>query len=298
MKRYRCMHDIETLCHEQGRQLLLVWFLNYLPLTKFHIVNRVLAITPKTYGIYLWNFTGACMTLRRCVKNKEDNSCLFGFWTICPWQFHKVNRVRAITPKTYGIYLWNLTDACMTLKRCVKNKEDNSCLFGFWTICPWQFHIVNHVRAITPKTYGIYLWNFTGACMTLRRCVKNKEDNSCLFGFWTICPWQFHIVNRVRAITPKTYGIYLWNFTGACMTLRRCVKNKEDNSCLFGFWTICPWQFHIVNRVRAITPKPYGIYLWNFTGACMTLRRCVMKKEGNSCLFGFWIICPWLSSIY
>ena len=50
-------------------------------------------------------------------------------------------------------------------------------------------------------------------------------------------------------------------------------------------------------RVRAITPKPYGIYLWNFTGACMTLRRCVMNKDDNSCLFGFWIICPWLSSI-
>ena len=50
-------------------------------------------------------------------------------------------------------------------------------------------------------------------------------------------------------------------------------------------------------RVRAITTKPYGIYLWNFTGACMTLRRCVMKKEDNSCLFGFWIICRWLSSI-
>ena len=33
MKLYSCMRDIETMCHEQGRQLLLVWFLNYLPLT-------------------------------------------------------------------------------------------------------------------------------------------------------------------------------------------------------------------------------------------------------------------------
>ena len=49
MKLYRCIHDIETMCHEQGRQLLLVWFLNYLPLTLFHIVNRVWAITPKPY---------------------------------------------------------------------------------------------------------------------------------------------------------------------------------------------------------------------------------------------------------
>ena len=35
------------MCHEQGRQLLHFWFLNYFPLTKFHIVNRVRAITPK-----------------------------------------------------------------------------------------------------------------------------------------------------------------------------------------------------------------------------------------------------------
>ena len=47
MKLYRCMHHIETICHEQGRQLLHFWSLFYLPLTKFHIVNRVRAITPK-----------------------------------------------------------------------------------------------------------------------------------------------------------------------------------------------------------------------------------------------------------
>ena len=33
MKIYRCMHDIETMCCEKGKQILLVWFLNYLPLT-------------------------------------------------------------------------------------------------------------------------------------------------------------------------------------------------------------------------------------------------------------------------
>ena len=33
MKLYRCMHDIETICPEKERQLLLVCFLNYLPLT-------------------------------------------------------------------------------------------------------------------------------------------------------------------------------------------------------------------------------------------------------------------------
>ena len=33
MKLHRCIHHIETMCHEQGRQLLHFWFLNYLPLT-------------------------------------------------------------------------------------------------------------------------------------------------------------------------------------------------------------------------------------------------------------------------
>ena len=45
MKIYRCMHDIEVMCNEHRRQLLLIWFINYLPLTKFHIVNRVWAIS-------------------------------------------------------------------------------------------------------------------------------------------------------------------------------------------------------------------------------------------------------------
>ena len=39
------MHDIEAMCNEHGRQLLLIWFMNYLPLTRFHIVNRVWAIS-------------------------------------------------------------------------------------------------------------------------------------------------------------------------------------------------------------------------------------------------------------
>ena len=85
MKLHRCIHHNKTMCHEQGRQLLHFWFLNYFPLTKFHIVNRVRAITPKPYGIYSWNFTSACITLIRCVMNKEDNSCIFGLWIISPW---------------------------------------------------------------------------------------------------------------------------------------------------------------------------------------------------------------------
>ena len=38
------MHDIEAMCNEHGRQLL-IWFIDYLPLNKFHIVNPVWAIS-------------------------------------------------------------------------------------------------------------------------------------------------------------------------------------------------------------------------------------------------------------
>ena len=33
MKLHRCIHHNKTMCHEQGRQLLHFWFLNYFPLT-------------------------------------------------------------------------------------------------------------------------------------------------------------------------------------------------------------------------------------------------------------------------
>ena len=103
---------------------------------------------------------------------------------------------------------------------------------------------------------------------------------------------------RVMSITPKSYGIYSWNFTGAYITIRRCVMNKEDNSCIFLFLNYFPLtRFRIVNRVRAITPKPYGIYSWNFTSACIILIRCVMNKEDNSYIFCFWIIFSCLSCI-
>ena len=51
MKLHRCIHHNNMMCHEQGRQLMHFWFLHYFPLTGFHIVNPVWAITPKLYGI-------------------------------------------------------------------------------------------------------------------------------------------------------------------------------------------------------------------------------------------------------
>ena len=52
-----CQNDFLTLNKRLSRRAMLsddssCWFLNYFPLTRFHIVNRVRAITPKLFGIY------------------------------------------------------------------------------------------------------------------------------------------------------------------------------------------------------------------------------------------------------
>ena len=96
--------------------------------------------------------------------------------------------------------------------------------------------------------------------MTLRLCVMNKEDNSCLFGFYA--PAYLKNSRRALSVTPVP-PVHMYAGTHA----RTCTS--------------------VLIRVPAITPKPYGIYLRNITGACMTLRQCVMNKEDKSCLFGF-----------
>ena len=70
MKIYRCMHDIEAMCNEHGRQLLLIWFINYLPLTKFNIVNPVWAIS--TFIIT------SCCTCHNYISNLFLNGILAG----------------------------------------------------------------------------------------------------------------------------------------------------------------------------------------------------------------------------
>ena len=70
MKIYRCMHDIEAMCNEHGRQLLLIWFINYLPLTKFHIVNPVWAISTLIIT--------SCCTCHNYICNLFLNGILWG----------------------------------------------------------------------------------------------------------------------------------------------------------------------------------------------------------------------------
>ena len=154
------------------------------------------------------------------------------------------------------------------------------------------------VRAITPKPYGIYLWNFTGAYITIRQCVMNKEDNTCIFVFLIISPWLNSIqltasgpllLNRMGYI-HETLPVHASHWDDVSWTRKTTVV-----FCFFNYFPLT--RFHIVNRVRAITPKLYGIYSWNFTSACIILIQCVMNKEDNFCIFCFWIIYPCLSCI-
>ena len=96
MKLYRYMHDLETKFRKKGRQLLFVQFLNYLPLTKFNIVNRVRDIFMKIYR---------CMhDIETMCCEKETQLLLVWFLSYLPLtKFHTVNR--AITPELYAVYL-------------------------------------------------------------------------------------------------------------------------------------------------------------------------------------------------
>ena len=151
MKLYRCMHDIQLMCHEQGRQL---WhFLCPRLFDRPYVPLSCPGHNSKT-------LRNIFVKLHRCIHHnktmcQQQGRQLLHFWFLNYFpltKFHIVNRVRAITPKPYGIYSWNFTSACITLRRCVMNKEDNSLHFWFLNYFPLtRFHIVNCVRAITPK---------------------------------------------------------------------------------------------------------------------------------------------------
>ena len=127
------------------------------------------------------------------------------------------------------------------------------------------------LRAITPKPYGIYSWKFTGAYITIRRCVMNKEDNSGIF----YAP-AYSTVRLVFELFPLDLILYskscpghnsltVWNIF---MKLKQCMHHSEtmcheQGRQLLHFWCLNYFpltRFHIVNRVRDITPKLYGIY--------------------------------------
>ena len=85
MKLYRCMHDIKTMCHEKGRQLLLVWFLNYLPLLtmSFPYLRTSHKPCPGHNSLIVWNIFMKLYRRLHDIKTmcheKERQPCLFGF---------------------------------------------------------------------------------------------------------------------------------------------------------------------------------------------------------------------------
>ena len=118
MKLHRCIHHNKTMCHEQGRELLHFWFLNYFPLTRFHIVNRVRAITPKLYPRLFEEYEKGIKYYP--VRPVRSSVCPSVRLSIRPSvRPHVPLRVRAITPKPYGIYSGNFMRACIPLIRCV-----------------------------------------------------------------------------------------------------------------------------------------------------------------------------------
>ena len=52
MKYHRCIQHNKTMCHEQGRQLLQFWFLNYFPLMCMHDIGLMC----HKLGRQLWHF--------------------------------------------------------------------------------------------------------------------------------------------------------------------------------------------------------------------------------------------------
>ena len=82
MKLYRCMHDIEMMCREKGRQLLLVWFfeLSALDLVPYG------KPCPGHNSLTVWNIF---MKLYRCMHDIEMMCCekerqLLLVWFLAP----------------------------------------------------------------------------------------------------------------------------------------------------------------------------------------------------------------------
>ena len=129
MKLYQCMHHTATMCHEQGRQLLHFWFLNYSPLTRGVRVVRRCWVNFHCWGaLLIWIIVGQGPIV---LAVGAGGGCLDIFSLIYHFSF--------LSPS-----LWET--ARYRLKYCLKGP-----------LSPKQptpltrFHIVNRVRAVTPK---------------------------------------------------------------------------------------------------------------------------------------------------
>ena len=118
-------------------------------------------------------------------------------------------------------------------------------------------HVVNRVRVVTPKPYGIYMYY-----ETLQVHAWHWDDVSWTRKTTLACfVFQLSALDLVPYSKPcvghnsKTIWIYLWKSTDACMTLRRCVMNMEDNLAylVYELSALDLTKFHIVNCVWTIS---------------------------------------------
>ena len=163
---------------------------------------------------------------------------------------------------------------------------------------------LHRVRSITFKPYKLASWNFIQISTSIRRRAECKNGNSCIYIFWVISLWTLSqtksCLHRVRSITFNPYKLASWNFIQISTSIRRRAECKNSNTCFYIFWVISLWTLSLtkscLHRVLSITFKPYKLSSWNFIQISTSIRRRAECKNGNSCIYIFWVISLWTLS--
>ena len=219
------------------------------------------------------------------------------------------NRVRSVTWKPLKLSSRNFIQISINIRRCAECKNGNSCIYIFWVISLWTLSLtkscLHHVRSITFKPYKLASWNFIHISTSIRRRAECKNGNSCIYIFWVISLWTLSLtkscLHHVRSITFKPYKLASWNFIHISTSIRRRAECKNGNSCIYIFWVISLWTLSLtkscLHHVRSITFKPYKLASWNFIHISTSIRRRAECKNGNSCIYIFWVISLWTLSL-
>ena len=103
-------------------------------------------------------------------------------------------------------------------------------------------------------------------------------------------------LHRVRSIAFKPYKLASWNF----IHLSTSIRQRAD-TCFYIFWVISLWTLSLtkscLHRVRSITFKPHKLASWNFIQISTSIRPCAECKNGNPCIYIFWVISLWTLSL-
>ena len=100
--------------------------------------------------------------------------------------------VMAIFPKMIRIYLRNLTNGCIILRRCATNKKDHSSYFGWLNYLPLSKIPLQVVRNICLKLHK-WVHHIEMMC---------HEQERSLWSFWLLKCLPLSKI-CVRAITPR-----------------------------------------------------------------------------------------------